>query len=248
MKTIFLQVLSLIAIFFAILTTFIPAIIIAKILPKKYRKRIIVTTWRIFSRLLLSKICLSKIIEEDRRKTGTLEDTAVFICNHQSMMDIPLVAMHVQESPLMKHELSRIPILGIATRYADCILVKRSDMKSRKEAFLECVRRIERKQSIIYFPEGTRSKTDYPKPIEKIKTRIMEKAYDLNFPVVPMSVQGTQKLLSKKNRLNFFQHIGIILHPLVMPDNYETKEEFIKACWEQVIIGHQELNDRLPQK
>ena len=68
--------------------------------------------------------------------------------------------------------------------------------------------------SVVVFPEGTRSNDG---KIKKFKRGAFQLAVDLNMPVVPMTINGSYKILPKSS---FFVNPGkltLTIHEPIMP-------------------------------
>ena len=69
----------------------------------------------------------------------------MFVANHTSMMDIMLMLILVKDNPFVfvgKKELAKLPIFGYFYKRT-CILVDRSDSKSRMEVFKQAKQRLD---------------------------------------------------------------------------------------------------------
>ena len=88
------------------------------------------------------------------------DSPAVFVCNHQSMIDIPvlLTALGRPRALMAKAVLSKIPLLRGWMRLFDCIFVQRDDPKAARRSYEDGVRLVKNGRDLIIFPEGTRSK------------------------------------------------------------------------------------------
>jgi len=84
------------------------------------------------------------------------QDPVLFIGNHISYVDIPLLASHVPVMFVAKKELANWPVFGTAIRKLGMVLVDRNAANSRadaSEAVAKCI--MERKQPVAIFPSGT---------------------------------------------------------------------------------------------
>jgi 1-acyl-sn-glycerol-3-phosphate acyltransferase len=80
----------------------------------------------------------------------------MFVANHTSMIDIMLMLVSIKQNPFVfvgKKELAKIPLFGFFYKKT-CILVDRSDAKSRQAVFLRAQKRLQSGLSICIFPEG----------------------------------------------------------------------------------------------
>ena len=119
----------------------------------------------------------------------------VAVSNHESLADIFLISHLSWEMKwLAKAELFRIPLLGWNMRLAGDIPVGRSSRKSRIEALMQCRDRLEKKVSVMIFPEGTRSETGELLPFHDGAFRL---AIDAGVPILPLAVVGTRDAVAK---------------------------------------------------
>lgn len=121
----------------------------------------------------------------------------VFVANHQSLFDIPLLFHALPHSIVMtpKKELFRIPFMGWAIKAAGFIEIDRSRPELARERLRKAAQRLKGKRiSVLMFPEGTRSATGEIKPFKKGAFHV---AFDLDVAMVPVSVHGTRAIASK---------------------------------------------------
>lgn len=141
----------------------------------------------------------------------------------------------------MKHEVLYIPFFGLVGVVSGAITVKRRDPDSRKKTFLKVQKRLKIGLPVQYYPEGTRTKTGYPKDIKEIYKTLIEVCYKEKYPVIACSIYGTDKILNNDGSVNPGQKIGFITHPELYPENFDSKEEFVAAAWGNVVAGYFEL-------
>ena len=199
--------------------------------------------------MLLRYACEARIaISEDHRSpeiAGRIP-FGLYVANHQSYIDIPLILTKLQAPPIMKKEVLYIPIFGWLSWISGAMPVSRSKVKSRQKVFDQTKARIlEEKIGIQVYPEGTRSKTSLPKNYKEVKRTLFMFAYNEKIPVIPMSMYGTRGVLSPKGFIRPNRHIGIIVHKEIDPKLFASSEEFCRTCWETVIHGHDEMKTKL---
>ena len=237
-------------IFILLLITMLPISLIALPFSTARRFKMTAPFWCLFFNLCLKTGVFASVYTKDLRDKEVqkaISPKGLYIGNHQSIMDIPLLYSHMVSPPIMKKSLIYVPVLGICAYSSGAIIVDRKDPNSRKKVMHEATRRLLSKDfmQLQYYPEGTRNRiSTSPKPLKEIKTRLMLFAYQNNVPVYPFSMAGTQNIL-RKNLIHLRQKIGIILHDKLEPKDFQSSDDFIKACWDKVIEGNQELREKL---
>ncbi|MBX6365844.1 MAG: 1-acyl-sn-glycerol-3-phosphate acyltransferase [Gemmatimonadetes bacterium] len=119
----------------------------------------------------------------------------IAIANHESFADILLISHLPWEMKwVSKDALFRIPVLGWMMRMAGDIRVRRGDLESRSDALREIRDRLERRVSVMVFPEGTRSRTGEVLPFRNGAFRV---AVETGAPILPLAVAGTRNAIAK---------------------------------------------------
>jgi 1-acyl-sn-glycerol-3-phosphate acyltransferase len=119
----------------------------------------------------------------------------VVVSNHQSNADIPVISVLPWEMKWVgKAELFRIPVAGWMMRLAGDIPVDRSDPGSRATVLDRAKFYLRQHCSVIFFPEGTRSRDGRVKEFHDGAFRL---AIETGLPVLPVVVEGTQDALPK---------------------------------------------------
>ena len=124
----------------------------------------------------------------------------VFVSNHVSFMDTPVVLAHVpvQFRFLAKKSLFSVPFLGYHLHRAGHIPVPRDSPRAALETMADAGRIIrERGISVLIFAEGGRSLTGQ-QPLKEGAAYI---AIEAGVPAVPIAVEGTLEVLPM-NSLN----------------------------------------------
>jgi 1-acyl-sn-glycerol-3-phosphate acyltransferase len=121
----------------------------------------------------------------------------VFVANHASNADAFLVAMLPWEMKwLGKKSIFDIPLLGWQMRVAGDVEVERGNKESAREAMVQLRERLDRKRSVLLFPEGTRSLDGTVGPFREGAFRL---AIEAGVDVVPLAVSGTAESLPKRS-------------------------------------------------
>jgi 1-acyl-sn-glycerol-3-phosphate acyltransferase len=121
---------------------------------------------------------------------------AVIVANHRSLLDI-LVLFRLQSHFrwVSKRENFRVPCVGWNMTLCDYIPLRRGDALSVRAMMRHCDRAIRDGNSIMMFPEGTRSTTDQMRPWKPGAFEIAERN---RIPIQPIVVRGTAKALPKR--------------------------------------------------
>lgn len=119
----------------------------------------------------------------------------IFVANHLSMADIPVLSNVPWEMKWVgKKELFDLPILGRMMYWSKDICVDRKAADRLTSTMRQVKAHLENKVSILFFPEGTRSKNGN---MNKFNDGAFAMAIRFGIPIIPIVVEGTQKALPK---------------------------------------------------
>jgi len=119
----------------------------------------------------------------------------VFVANHRSSADAFLIARLPWEMKwLSKQSIMRIPLLGWQMRTAGDVPVVRGNKESARHAMEEMRRWLDRRVSVFFFPEGTRSAGGALGPFREGAFRL---AIEAGVDIVPLAIAGTDAGLPK---------------------------------------------------
>lgn len=140
----------------------------------------------------------------------------VVVSNHQSLADVPVIAHLPWEMKwVAKAELFSIPVAGWMLRLAGDIPVDRSDRRSGTKMLLMASKYIQKKCSVIFFAEGTRSPDGR---LGKFNDGAFHLAIREQVPVLPLAVEGSRACIPKKSwRFGKRAHILLRVFPPVDP-------------------------------
>ncbi len=121
---------------------------------------------------------------------------AVFIFNHQSALDLPLMLKLVRRdvTGIGKKEIERDPIFGPLGRAAGAVFIDRADTARAIEALQPAVEALEHGRSLLIAPEGTRQKT--PR-LGRFKKGAFHLAMQAGVPIVPVVFRNALDALPK---------------------------------------------------
>ncbi|MDX1531369.1 MAG: lysophospholipid acyltransferase family protein [Rhodothermales bacterium] len=119
----------------------------------------------------------------------------VVVANHQSLADIPVISRLPWEMKwVVKAELFRVPLFGWMMRLAGDIPVDRKDTTSRARVLQHARRYLGDRCSVMFFPEGTRSKDAR---VRRFQAGAFRLAIEAGVPVLPLAVDGTSHAIPK---------------------------------------------------
>lgn len=121
----------------------------------------------------------------------------VFIANHQSNIDIPVLIQALiafQLRWLAKKELLWVPLFGWAMWAAKHVTVNRSNRAGALRSLKKAKKRIASGISLVFFPEGTRSPDGRLLPFKRGGFWLAVKTQT---PIVPITINGSGALLPK---------------------------------------------------
>ncbi len=142
-----------------------------------------------------------------RLQPGT---TYIFVSNHQSIYDIPVVfaSLPYQLRIIAKESLGSFPFLGWHLRRTGHLLVDRRN-PDRAGILKRWKALVEQGLSLIIFPEGTRSETGR---VGIFKAGSFLLAIEAGLPIVPLSVDGTRRVMRKGRLTTCPGHATLVVH------------------------------------
>ncbi len=118
----------------------------------------------------------------------------VIVANHLSHFDIWALYgwLGMDLRWVMKQELRKVPVIGVSCEALGHVFVDRSNRQAALASLDAARERIHAGTSILFFPEGTRSRDGALKPFKK---GAFNMALDLSLPVLPLTINGTREVL-----------------------------------------------------
>jgi 1-acyl-sn-glycerol-3-phosphate acyltransferase len=167
----------------------------------------------------------------------------VYIGNHQSAVDIPILMLALRGDVrfLAKKSLFQIPLFGwVIGRYGH-VRIDRSNPRVAAEALERALARFRNKPtSIAIFPEGTRSLDGELLPFRRGSMKIAQRT---GLPVVPFSIDGSLAVKSPRRwlvkggpvRLTFGMPVGA--DAIALMTSAELEQTLHAAVAEQLSAG-----------
>ena len=118
----------------------------------------------------------------------------VFVCNHQSMIDIPILFNVIPANLhfVLKKELLYVPLIGAYAWAMGMIFVDRKQQSLTLSSVRKIGRLVRMGRSVVAFPEGTRSRG---RGIRPFKRGVFFAASEAGVAIVPMALEGADRVL-----------------------------------------------------
>jgi 1-acyl-sn-glycerol-3-phosphate acyltransferase len=135
----------------------------------------------------------------------------------------------------MKKEIRKIPGVGFGSQAVGHIFIDRSSSKAAINTINAAKSKIKNGTSVVIFPEGTRSRTHEMLPFKKGAFWF---AFDLNLPILPVTINGTRKIMPSDSLNLLPGKAEIIIHPAIDINAFEpTDMNDLIAQTREIIAG-----------
>lgn len=156
----------------------------------------------------------------------------VLVANHTSLADIVcLYCLGKNFKWIAKASLFKIPFFGWTMSLLGYIPLRRGEHGSIRDSFQEAQRWLEKDVSVLFFPEGTRSRSG---ALGEFKNGAFKLAILTQKPIVPIVIRGTGEALSKGEATMASKISGSLkVLPPIEVSHYkpEEYEELKKKVW-----------------
>lgn len=151
------------------------------------------------------------------------DTSVVFIANHQSFLDVPLMLGYAgrQVGFISKAEFSKIPIFADWMRILQCIFLKRNSPKASIKAMSDGVENIKKGYSMFIFPEGHRSKSA---EVHDFHPGSFKLAFRAEVPIIPVTINNTYKMYEETGHSQATD-LTMIFHPPIPTKGLSREEQ-----------------------
>ena len=145
------------------------------------------------------------------------------VANHQGYFDIPIMLSCVGEPRglVAKQEIDRIPGIRTWMRYLHCLFVDRSSPRAGAQTIVDGAKLLESGHGLTIFPEGTRSRGG---PMREFKAGAFRIASRAGVPVVPVTIDGSFRLMENNRMLIRPAEVKVTIHPAVATAGLSREE------------------------
>lgn len=137
----------------------------------------------------------SKISVEGRENIPK-NQAVLFVGNHKSYIDIPLMIKYVPQplAFIAKSSLKKVPLFNTVMTLLGCLFIDRQNVRQAIGIIKQGIEKLEHGESLLVFPEGSRSKTSELLPFKQGSLKLAEKSH---VAIIPFAIVGTDDILGK---------------------------------------------------
>lgn len=180
---------------------------------------------RLWSRAFIRLLLLP--VKMEGREHLAEGQSFVIVPNHQGAFDIFLIygflGRHFKW--MMKSELRNMPLVGKACESAGFIFVDQHGGPKAMQATHDRARQVLREGiSLVVFPEGARTMDGRMRPF---KRGAFQLADELQLPLLPVTINGSYEVLSRKRGFNFvnWHRLSLTIHEPIAPPSGDERDE-----------------------
>lgn len=168
----------------------------------------------------LFKILFIKVHAEGSRNIDPAK-TYLFMSNHESLFDIPLLEAYVPTFVRGVEALRQFkwPVYGWAIRRAGNIPIDRKNIHASIKSMKRTEKILKKGKSIIILPEGHRTLDGELGPFKKLPFHLAKQA---NVPIIPIGLSGLFELKHKGSWLIRPRPVKIKFGPPIPPDEIQS--------------------------
>ena len=149
---------------------------------------------RLWARLIIRVLLLP--IKVEGREHLKDKQSYVFVCNHQGAFDIFIIYGFLGRNFkwMMKRQLRKMPLVGVACEAAHHIFVDKSGPHKIRDTYSKAREILREGMSLVVFPEGSRTFTGH---MGKFRRGAFMLADELQLPVCPLTINGSFDILPR---------------------------------------------------
>lgn len=152
------------------------------------------------------------------------QENVLFISNHQGNFDIPVHMVYLDKPKgfIAKKSIESFPIVNRYMYIMNSLFIDRDNMKDAGKVILEGIKMLKNGHSLIIYPEGTRSQSSI---VGEFKSGAVKLATKSKVKIVPVSIDGTYKIMEQNNNKIKSGTVKLHIHPPIDTKNLTKEEE-----------------------
>lgn len=166
----------------------------------------------------------------------------VIVSNHQSAFDIVLLyRLYMHFKWVAKRELIKVPAIGWNLLLNKHILIDRKNPFSSKKMLTEGLRNLRMGNSLLIFPEGTRSPDG---KVKRFKEGAFIVAQQAQAPILPVIIDGSRDVLPRAGVVNLIQKFTIRVLPEIPYNSFKdwSSSELCKKVNKLIEENHRSIS------
>jgi len=192
---------------------------------------------------ILAFMAPMRVVVEGRENIDP-QQSYVLVSNHQSQFDIFMLYgwLGVDFKWVMKQELRSVLGIGMACDRLGHIFIDRSNHAAAMATLEAAKKKIVDGTSVMFFPEGTRSRDG---KLMRFKKGAFRMAVDLGLPILPLTVTGTRDVLPAGTSDLLPGSARLIIHEPILVDGLTAMDcPHLSNQVREVIASGLPQNDR----
>lgn len=190
---------------------------ITKGLGNQRRNEMVFKTPREVSRKVLNKAGVSVHVKGLEKLP---DGPVLFVANHQGLFDI-LVLLGYAGKPvgfIAKQEIKKLPIISNWMEKIHCVFIDRTNRRDAIHVINRGINNLVEGQSMVIFPEGTRSRGSNLNEFKSGSIRLGTKA---KVPIVPVAIDGTYKVMEANGGKIKGSNVHLQICDPILPEQYQ---------------------------
>ncbi len=151
-------------------------------------------------------------------------ENVLFVSNHQGNFDIPLLMVYATKPKgfIAKKSLESFPIVNRYMYLMNSLFLDRDNVKEAGKVIIKGINILKEGHSLVIFPEGTRAKSS---TMGEFKSGATKLAIKSKVKIVPISIEGTYKIMEENNNKIVPQTVRMHIHEAIDTTNLTKEEE-----------------------
>ncbi len=180
--------------------------------------------YRVYRSFLKISFLIFSVSVETKGLENIPPPPVILAPNHASYLDGPalLAGFPCKMRAMIKKSVFRIPILGQVLLFGKFIKVERGNVKRASEALKRAEKLLKDGENLLIFPEGTRTRDGR---LGRFREGVCRLSMNTGVSIVPVIVEGSYKLMSRKDFIPKSGRVLIFFLPPVYPSEFESSKD-----------------------